>query len=165
MRPIVLAIFVAVVWITLSIPQQAQAAPAPACGVNLAAPEIKTAIDSVPPVPEGWPWSREPRSFGGNYNPCATLSTALISIQGATGSSPRQALFFHKGTYVGTATSAAYSFVSWNTAATTDDTVALDYTQPVGCDACGGPITTVRYRWQADHVQMLDGPPPQSNAD
>jgi len=164
-RSIVLAMFVAVIWIALSTPQQAQAAPSQSCGVNLAASEIRAAINSVPTVPEGWPWSHEPRSFEGNYNPCATLSVALISVQSGTGSSPWQALTFHNGNYVGTATSRAYSFVSLNSARTTDDTVALNYTQPVGCDACGGPITTVRYQWQGDHVVMLDGPPPQSNAD
>ena len=76
MRSIVLAIFVAVMWIALNSPQQAQAAPAQGCGVNLAAPEIQTAINSVPTVPQGWPWDHNPRSFdrSSNYNPCATLS-------------------------------------------------------------------------------------------
>lgn len=115
---------IGVTWV-LGTVEPAQAAP-PGCGVNLAAPEIQTAINSLPPAPYR-PWSHEPQSFEGNYNPCATLSTALITIQAATRSSPEQALLFHDGNYVGTATSKAYGLVSLNSARTTDDTVVLDY--------------------------------------
>ena len=139
----------------------AQAAPPQGCGVNLAASEIQAAINSVPTVPQGWPWSHEPQSFQGNYNPCATLSVALITVEGATGSSARQALLFHKGDYVGTGTSKAYAFTSLNTAQTTDDTVVLNYKDGRNvCTACPGPITSVRYQWQGDHVAMLDPAPP-----
>ena len=160
-RSIVAAMFVAVMWIALSIPQQAQAAPAQGCGVNLAAPEIQAAINSVPLVPDGWPWARDPRSFEGNYNPCATLSTALITVQMATRSSPEQALLFHDGSYVGTATSKAYGLVSLNSARTSDDTVVLNY-KDLKSSAGDANVTviTVRYQWQGDHVAMLDPPPP-----
>jgi LppP/LprE lipoprotein len=72
------------------------------------------------------------------------LSVALITVEGATGSSPGQALLFRNGNYVGTATSKAYSFMNLNAARTTDDTVALSYKQPQppGCGPCGG-----RRRW------------------
>jgi LppP/LprE lipoprotein len=163
-RSIVLAMFVAVIWITLSTPQQAQAAPTHGCGVNLPAPEIQAAIDSVPPVPQR-PWEHNPRTFEGNYNPCATLSTALITIQAATRSSPQQALLFHDGNYVGTATSKAYGLVSLNTARTTDDTVALNYKDYNTSPADANPtIVTVRYQWQGDRVAMLDPPPPWPTA-
>jgi len=158
----ILAIFVATMWMTLSAPQQAPAAPAQGCGVNLAAPQIQGAIDYVPTVPQGWPWERSPRSFdpSSNYNPCATLSAVIITVEGATGSSPDQALLFHNGNYVGTGTSKAYGFTSLNTAQTTDDTVALNYKDGRNvCTACPGPITTVRYQWQGDHVAMLDPAP------
>lgn len=139
---------------------QAQAAPAQGCGVNLAAPQIQTAINSVATVTQGWPWARDPRSFEGNYDPCATLSTALITVRGATKSSPEQALLFHDGNYVGTATSRAYGLVSLNTARTTDDTVALNYKDP-NSSAGDTDVTviTVRYQWQGDHVAMLDPAP------
>lgn len=52
------------------------------------------------------------RSFEGKYNPYAALSTALITVQQATRSSPEQALLFHDGSYVGTATSKPYGLVS-----------------------------------------------------
>ena len=62
-RSVVLPMFVGVVWIAFSPIQQAHAAPAQSCGVNLAAEEIQAAINSVPTVPQGWPWSHDPRSF------------------------------------------------------------------------------------------------------
>ena len=34
-----------------------------------------------------------------NYDPCADLSTVLVTIEGATGSSPIQALMFHRGEF------------------------------------------------------------------
>lgn len=137
------------------------AAPPPGCGIDLGAERVRTAVDSVPTVPEGWQWSREPRTFAGNYDPCATLSTVIISIEGATGSSPEQAMLFHKGEYVGTGTAKAYAFTSLNREQTADDTVALDYKDGRNtCTACAGPVTTVRYQWQRDHVEMLDPPPP-----
>lgn len=43
-RSVVLPAFVGVMGIALSTVQQAQAAPTQGCGVNLAAPEIQTAI-------------------------------------------------------------------------------------------------------------------------
>lgn len=138
-------------------PQAAATHAAPACGVNLGAPEIHAAISRVPPVSQG-AWSH--RGIEGNYNPCATLSVAIISIEGATGSSPQQAMLFHSGSYIGTATSTAYAFTSLNAARTTDDTVALSYKDGRNvCTACPGPITTVRYQWQGDHVAMLDPAP------
>ena len=150
----------AVVW--AANPLTAPAHAGPACGVNLSAAEIQGAIKSVPTVPEGWPWNHNPQTFdpSSNYNPCATLSVVIITVEGATGSSPDQALLFHNGNFVGTGTSKAYAFTSVNGAQTTDDTVALNYKDGRNvCTACPGPITTVRYQWRGDHVMMLDPAP------
>lgn len=139
----------------------ATAAP-PTCGVNLASPQVIDAVHSLPPYPGmGWAWSAEPQTFEGNFNPCATLSTALVTVEGATGSSPITALMFHNGTYLGTATSKAYGFTSLDPDRTTDDTVVLDYKTPGACNACApASMTSVRYQWQGDHVAMLDPAPP-----
>jgi hypothetical protein len=139
-----------------------QANAAPACGVNLASSAITDAIGSLPPYPgTGWAWSTNPASFDGNFNPCATLSTALVPVQGATSSSPVTALMFHDGSYLGTATSKAYGFTFLNAARTTDDTVVLNYATPGACDACTpSAVNSVRYQWQGDHVAMLDPAPP-----
>lgn len=140
----------------------ATAAPPGGCGVNLAAPEVIAAINSLPPYPgTDWNWSSSPTTLEGNFNPCATLSTALVTVEGATASSPITALMFNHGTYLGTATSKAYGFTRLNAARTSDDTVALDYATPGVCDACApAAVTIVRYQWQNNHVVMLDPPPP-----
>jgi hypothetical protein len=159
-RSIVPAMLVGI-WMALGTLQQAHAAPPQGCGVNLAAPHIQAAINSVPTVPQGWPWRHEPQSILGNFDPCATLSVALITVERGTRSSPEQALLFHGGNYVGTATSKAYGLVSLNSARTTDDTVALDYKDPKSSAGDANPTdVTVRYQWQGDHVQMLDPLPP-----
>jgi hypothetical protein len=144
----------------------AVAAP-PGCGVNLGAQEVIDAVRSLPPYPApsgpGWPWTTETQTFEGNYNPCATLSTALVTVDGATGSSPITALMFHNGHYLGTATSKAYGFTTMDPDRTTDGTVVLDYKTPGACNACApAAVTSVRYQWQGDHVAMLDPAPPSS---
>lgn len=130
------------------------------CGVDLSAAAVSDAIASLPTEPgTGADWYPQP--LEGNYDPCATLSTALVTIEGATGSSPVQALMFHDGEYLGTGTSRAYGLTSWNEGATTDDTVVLDYRSGQSCTACDdGVLTTVRYRWDGSRVQMLDPAPP-----
>ncbi len=134
-------------------------APAPSCGVRKSAPEISAAAARLPRVPgidAGW----NPTPLESNYDPCATLSTALVTIQGATGSSPIQALMFHEGKYLGTGTTKAYGFTSLNTAKTTSDTVVLDYQTGKSCTGCSDGITTaVRYHWDGHRVVMLDQPP------
>ena len=81
----------------------------------------------------------------------------MITIERATGSSPDQALLFNHGRYLGTATADSHTFIFLDTARTTDDTVALRYKTPGSCNACpDGTITTVRYHWNGDHVDILD---------
>jgi hypothetical protein len=104
-------------------------------------------------------WQKTP--IGSNYNPCADLSTILVIIDRGTGSSPVQALMFHRGTYLGTGTPKAYGFTSLNSERSTDDMVVLDYKTPGECNACApAAFTSVRYQWRGDHVEMLDPPPP-----
>lgn len=145
--------------VTLAPP--ASGVPPAECGVNLAAPQIAAAAHQLAPYPgTDWRWSTDARTVEGNFDPCATLSTALVTVEGATASSPVTALMFHHGDYLGTATSKAFGFTSLNTARTTDDTVVLDYKTPGACNACPpAAVTSVRYQWQDDHVAMLDPEP------
>jgi hypothetical protein len=135
------------------------AAPPPTCGPDEAT-ALRSALAKLPPEPvTGRGWQNTP--IGSDYNPCADLSTILVMIQGGTASSPVQALMFHRGTYLGTGTSKAYGFTSVNAARSTGDTVVLDYATPGECDACApAAVTSVRYQWQGDHVEMLDPAPP-----
>lgn len=133
------------------------------CGVDLSSPTIRAALAKLPQEPVTQrAWNTNPASFQGNFDPCATLSTAIVTIQGATGSSPDQALMFHKGRYLGTATSKAYGFTALAAAASTDDTVVLSYKTPGSCNACpDGTYTQVQFHWDGTHVVMI-GHPPQS---
>jgi hypothetical protein len=153
------AVFAAALALVCAAPASA-APPGSQCGVNLSAPQIAQAARSLPPYPGlSAAWDSNP--YGGNFDPCAALSTALVTLQGATGSSPNQALFFHYGEYVGTATAEAYPFTSIDTDRSTDGMVVLSYKDGRNvCTACQGPINVVRYQWQGDHVQMLDPAPP-----
>ena len=104
-------------------------------------------------------WS--PRSIGSNFDPCADLSTILVTIEGATGSSPMQALMFHRGEYLGTGTLDARGFTSIDYPASTEDMVVLTYRTSQSCTACDDGVTTsVRFQWDGQAVQMLDSPPP-----
>ncbi|WP_169813363.1 LppP/LprE family lipoprotein [Nocardia vaccinii] len=136
-------------------------APLIECGVDLSAPTVRAAIAKQPAEPVTHAqWDTNPASIEGNFNPCATLSTAIITIQGATGSSPNQALMFHSGHYLGTATSKAYGFTSLAPAGTTDDTVALNYKTPGSCNACSdGTTTQVKFHWDGTRVVMIGNPP------
>ncbi|MFI5508961.1 LppP/LprE family lipoprotein [Mycobacterium sp. NPDC051804] len=138
-------------------------AEAQACGVDLGSEAVQTALNVQPQALPGTPWNRDPSNFWGNFDPCATLSVAITTIEGATGSSPDVAMLFNRGIYVGPATPTPHGFTSFNPAQTTDDTVALSYKTPGSCNACSdGTNTTVRYQWQElgpgelGHVVQLD---------
>lgn len=133
---------------------------APACGVDLASPVVRAAVAELPREPRTQAgWATDPATFQGNFDPCATLSTAIVTIEGATGSSPEQALLFHRGEYVGTATPEAHGFTTL-AAATTDDTVVLDYKTPGSCNACPDAThTQVGFHWDGQRV-VVNGTPP-----
>ena len=143
---------------------RAVADPVNACGPDQAT-AVQSGLAQMPPpqmaARMAVRWSSNIWAQGSNYEPCADLSTVLITIEGATGSSPMQAMMFHRGTFLGTGTVKDYSFITLNKAASTNDTVVLNYKDGRNvCTACPGPITSVRYQWQGDHVVMLDPPPP-----
>ncbi len=130
-----------------------------ACGPDEFA-ALQEGLSQVSLEPQtGLGWSSTP--VGGNYDPCAELSTILLTVDGATGSSPVQALMFHRGEFLGTGTSRAYAFTSLDKSASTNDMVVLQYRTGQSCTACDdGQTTTVRYRWTGTRVEMLDPPPP-----
>ncbi|MFC9438662.1 LppP/LprE family lipoprotein [Nocardia sp. NPDC057030] len=131
------------------------------CGVDLTASVIQSAIAALPVEPVTHAaWSSDPRGFEGNFDPCATLSTVIVTVQGATGSSPNQALLFHRGSYLGTATPEAHGFTSLDVDRTTDDTVGLAYKTPGSCNACpDGTVTRVQFHWEGQKVRMVGTPP------
>jgi hypothetical protein len=143
---------------------QVVAEPNTGCGPDQAT-AVRSALSQVP-APQiaattGAEWSAQIWAPNSNYDACADLSTVVITVEGATGSSPEQALMFHRGSYLGTGTLKDYAFVSLDKAASTKDTVVLSYRSGQSCTACGdGVVNTVRYHWDGTRVQMLDPPPP-----
>jgi len=143
---------------------QAVAEPNSGCGPDQAT-AVQSALAQIPPpqiaAATGARWSANIWPPDSNYNPCADLSTVLITVEGATGSSPMQALMFHRGTYLGTGTVKDYPYMSLNKAASTNDTVVVNYKVGKTCSGCNDGITTpVRYHWVGTKVQMLDPAPP-----
>lgn len=92
-RPITAVVAAAIPWMSLVASPSAQAQPV--CG-----PDQATALQPVLAQlrPEPWtdqPWN--PAPIAGNFDPCADLSTVLLTIERGTASSPVQALMFHHG--------------------------------------------------------------------
>lgn len=148
----------------VGMPSMAAAQSASGCAVDAASPVVARAVAQLPPDPTyGRSWMLLPDGFGGNFSPCATLSAAIVMITGGTASSPEQALLFHKGRYIGTATARPRSFTTLDVVHSTDDTVVLRYMTPGSCDACGdGTFTSVRFHWNGTRVDMI-GTPPSAN--
>ncbi|CAN5704599.1 hypothetical protein BH09ACT8_BH09ACT8_33800 [soil metagenome] len=130
-----------------------------ACGPNQQT-ALEAAFARVQPEPvTGQEWSGVPKA--GNYSPCADLSAILVTVVGATGSSPSEALLFHRGIYLGPATPIAYGLTTLDAAASTSDTVVLTYRTGQSCTACGdGVVTRVRFHWDGTAVRILDPLPP-----
>lgn len=135
-------------------------APPANCGVNLDADEVRTAMEAFEKGNPGFATGGVNQS-GGNFDPCVTLSVVLVYPYGASSSAPQMALMFHKGQYVGPATSAAYAYMRFNTEQTSDSTVVLDFAESEGsCGACPDKgYESIRFRWQSDHVEMVGTPP------
>lgn len=142
-------------------PTPPSAAPTAKCGVDLTAPVIGSAIATLPVDPSTKvPWSTDPAGFEGTFDPCVTLSAVIITVEGATGSSPNQVLLFHKGEFVGPATRENLGFTSLDPGHTTDDTVGVTYKTPGSCNACSdGTLTPVQFHWDGKQVQTIGTPP------
>ncbi len=120
---------------------------------------LADALAMLPPEPKtGREW--DPVPIGSNFDACADLSAIMVGVEGGTGSSPVQALMFHRGEYLGTGTAEAYGFTELDLAASTDDTVVLNYATGQSCNACDdGVVTSVRFQWDGQSIKMLGNPP------
>ncbi|MFE0750849.1 LppP/LprE family lipoprotein [Gordonia sp. NPDC058843] len=148
--------------------QSSGPAPAPAsvqqpstsrveCSTNGRA-EVARGISLIaPPFPDGSPnadipWA--PRPYQANYNACAALSYAEITVDHATASSPEQLLLFHKGKFVGTGIKCNTAFQSVTNA--TDDTVFVTYRYLTPGDPNATPQgeASVSFHWDGTSVVM-----------
>lgn len=124
-------------------------APADPCSVNLTAPEITRAVSELPPDPRSnQAWSPEP--LDGNYNECAPLSAVIVRANTNSENPNTRAVMFHLGKFIPTGVPDTYGFNAIDTAASTGDTVALQYSGGIG-----GLTSTVKFRWNGAGVELM----------
>lgn len=139
----------------------AGADPLPDCGPDQAtALDIAIAHEQHDPISQA-PWS--PIPVQSNFDACADLSAAVVTIDNPRPNSPRQGFLFHRGTYVGTTLTKPRPFTTLDTAASTKDTVVLVYTSGRTCATCNdGATFPVHYHWNGLMPVMVEPiPPPQ----
>ncbi len=119
------------------------------CPTNLAAPEIADAVAALPRDPrsnQGW----NPEPLAGNYNECAQLSVVIIKANTNSENPNTRALLFHRGKFIPTGVPDTYGFNGLDSAATTGDTVALQYSSGVA-----GLESVVKFRWNGTGVELI----------
>ncbi|MGB0437544.1 MAG: LppP/LprE family lipoprotein [Mycobacterium sp.] len=119
------------------------------CPTNLAAPEIADAVAALPRDPrsnQGW----NPEPIAGNYNECAQLSVVIIKANTNSENPNTRALLFHRGKFIPTGVPDTYGFNGLDSAATTGDTVALQYSSGVA-----GLESVVKFRWNGTGVELI----------
>ncbi|MCH9668322.1 MAG: LppP/LprE family lipoprotein [Actinomycetia bacterium] len=135
-------------------PSSATAAPGPPpandpCATNLAAPEIARAVSVLSPDPrsdQGW----NPEPLAGNYNECAQLSAVIVKANTNSENPSTRALLFHRGKFIPTGVPDTYGFNGLDGAASTGDTVALQYSSGVP-----GLDSVVKFRWNGSGVELI----------
>lgn len=97
------------------------------CGSENADKAVRENIHKV--TPPDWDWDPSGHDTSG-YDECAALSWAVVTIHGATASSPFQIMLFHYGEYLGTGTWDAHGF--FPTVERVDDsTIDVTYHYPL----------------------------------
>ncbi|MCH9728658.1 MAG: LppP/LprE family lipoprotein, partial [Actinomycetia bacterium] len=119
------------------------------CAIDLAAPEIAKAVSALPRDPrsnQGW----NPEPLAGNYNECAQLSAVIVRANTNSEDPNTRALLFHRGKFIPTGVPDTYGFNGLDRAATTGDTVALEYSS-------GVPEldSVVKFRWNGSGVELI----------
>jgi len=130
-------------------PPAPPAAESDPCDVNLAAPEIASAVSALPRDPRSnQAWSPEP--VAGNYNQCAQLSVVIVKANTNAENPNTRAVMFHLGKFIPTGVPDTYGFNGIDNAVTTGDTVALRYSNGIS-----GLDSVVRFRWNGNGVELI----------
>lgn len=134
-------------------------APTADCGLAPDDPRIVEAISEVPapftdPAKSDIVWSDQ--VVDTNFDPCEELSYAVITIEGATGSSPMQVMLFGRGEYLGTTSDCApgYQTVEQNDA----DSIVVTYEWPQGGAGSTGEMDSEQVQYS-----LVDGQISMSN--
>ena len=119
------------------------------CDVDLAAPEIASAVSGLPRDPrsnQGW----SPEPLAGNYNECAPLSVVIVKANTNAQNPNTRAVMFHLGRFIPSGVPDTYGFNGIDNAVTTGDTVALRYSNGVS-----GLDSVVKFRWNGNGVELI----------
>ncbi|MET0897931.1 MAG: LppP/LprE family lipoprotein [Mycobacterium sp.] len=123
--------------------------PADPCAVNLAAPVIAQAVSELPKDPRSQQaWNTEP--IAGNFNECAQLSAVIIKANTNADNPNTRAVLFHLGKFIPTGVPDTFGFNSIDTAQSTGDTVALQYSS-----GSTGLNSVVKFRWNGSGVELI----------
>ncbi len=117
--------------------------------MNLAAPEIASAVSALPRDPrsnQGW----SPAPLAGNYNECAPLSVVIVEANTNSENPNTRAVMFHLGKFIPTGVPDTYGFNGIDKALSTGDTVALRYS-----NEASGLASVVRFRWNGNGVELI----------
>ena len=110
--------------------------------------------------PKGTDWTWNTKYAGTDlYDPCAELSPIVLTINGATGSSPYHIMLFHKGEYLGTATAEPQGF-SPDVKQVDGKTLAVTYfyTKPGEANAERSGEAHATFTWDpAQEKVVMDG--------
>jgi hypothetical protein len=138
--------------------------PGRSCGPSSGADAAARAIATLP-TPTGLSdaaWDAANADYSG-YQPCASLSWAVLTFVNASSDSPYEVLLFHHGSYVGTATRHAYPFAPL-VQRRSDGVLAVTYRFARGADSNADPTgrADATFTWSdATHrVDMTGTTPP-----
>jgi hypothetical protein len=135
------------------VPVATPAREAQPCDVDLAAPEIATAVSALPRDPrsnQGW----SPEPLAGNYNECAPLSVVIVKANTNAQNPNTRAVMFHLGQFIPSGVPDTYGFNGIDNAVTTGDTVALRYSS-----GAPGLDSVVKFRWNGNGVELIGNTP------
>lgn len=92
-------------------------------------PQVRFAVGQFAPF-EQFDWKWHPAPLDGNYDPAATLSATLHTVEYATQSSPILIALYRHGEYLAQGTPIAGAFIKVLPDDSTDDTVAIQMRIP-----------------------------------
>ncbi|MEX3559620.1 LppP/LprE family lipoprotein [Corynebacterium sp. LK2522] len=136
--------------------------PDPQAGGQCGEPDAHAAVAaSVGQLAPNLEWN--PDTAIADYDPCADLSWAAVTVTGATASSPYHIMLFHQGEYLGTATAEPYGFAPEITRAS-DRQMDVTYRWPQDGDANANPTGSsfASFAWNpvTEEIEMAGNVPP-----
>ena len=128
-------------------------AAADPCAVNLAAPEIVTAVSELPRDPRSnQAWNPEP--LAGNYNECAQLSAVIVKANTNADNPNTRAVLFHLGKFIPTGVPDTYGFNGID-----DVRHHRRHRRAEVLQRRRGLDSVVKFRWNGNGVELIGNTP------